>query len=131
MDVEKKQLKNLYRKLVNNENSVLYAIDGINTRLLNKVRKSSYEKDKVFYKLFKKLENEDVIEENSKIPFYTPFVEQKKDIDRSSALYTVNAPLQFFHADLAYLQFFAKSAVDPKYALLCVDLFTSKYMFIL
>ena len=126
MDVEKKQLKNLYRKLVNNENSVLYAIDGINTRLLNKVRKSSYEKDKVFYKLFKKLENEDVIEENSKIPFYTPFVEQKKDIDRSSALYTVNAPLQFFHADLAYLQFFAKSAVDPKYALLCVDLFTSK-----
>ena len=131
MDVEKKQLKNLYRKLVNNENSVLYAIDRINARLLNKVRKSSYEKDKVFYKLFKKLENEDVIEENSKIPFYTPFVEQKKDIDRSSALYTVNAPLQFFHADLAYLQFFAKSAVDPKYALLCVDLFTSKYMFIL
>ena len=126
MDVEKKQLKNLYRKLVNNENSVLYAIDRINARLLNKVRKSSYEKDKVFYKLFKKLENEDVIEENSKIPFYTPFVEQKKDIDRSSALYTVNAPLQFFHADLAYLQFFAKSAVDPKYALLCVDLFTSK-----
>ena len=126
MDVEKKQLKNLYRKLVNNENSVLYAVDRINTRLLNKVRKSSYEKDKVFYKLFKKLENEDVIEENSKIPFYTPFIEQRKDIDRSSALYTVNAPLQFFHADLAYLQFFAKSAVDPKYALLSVDLFTSK-----
>ena len=126
MDAEKKQLKNLYRKLVNNENSVLYAIDRLHERVLNKVRKSSYEKDKVFYKLFKKLENEDIIEENSKIPFYTPFVEQKKDIDRSSALYTVNAPLQFFHADLAYLQFFAKSAVDPKYALLCVDLFTSK-----
>ena len=34
--------------------------------------------------------------------------------------------MQFFHADLAYLQFFAKSAVDPKYALVCVDLFTSK-----
>ena len=126
MDVEKKQLRNLYRKLVDKEDSVLYAIDRLNERVLNKVRKSSYEKDKVFYKLFKKLENEDVIEENSKIPFYTPFVEQKKDIDRSSALYTVNAPLQFFHADLAYLQFFAKSAVDPKYALLCVDLFTSK-----
>ena len=130
MDVEKKQLKNLYRKLVDNENSVLFAVDQINTRLLNKIKKSSYEKDQVFYKLFKKLENEDkdedVIKQNSKIPFYTPFVEQQKDIDRSSALYTVNAPLQFFHADLAYLQFFAKSAVDPKYALLCVDLFTSK-----
>ena len=34
--------------------------------------------------------------------------------------------MQFFHADLAYLQFFAKSAVDPKYALVCVDLFSSK-----
>ena len=38
----------------------------------------------------------------------------------------VNGPLQFFHADVAFLKFFAKSAVDPKYALLCVDLFTSK-----
>ena len=126
MDAEKKQLKNLYRKLIENENSVLFAIDQINTRLLNRLKKSSYDKDQVFYKLFKKLENEekDIIE--SQIPFYTPFIEQRKDIDRSSALYTVNGPLQFFHADLAYLQFFAKSAVDPKYALLCVDLFTSK-----
>ena len=107
MDVEKKQLKNLYKKLVENENSVLFAADQITTRLLNKVKKSSYEKDQVFYKLFKKIQNdnedEDVIEENSKIPFYTPFVEQRKDIDRSLALYTVNAALQFFHADLAYL----------------------------
>ena len=126
MDAEKKQLKNLYRKLIENENSVLFAIDQINTRLLNRLKKSSYDKDQVFYKLFKKLENEekDIIE--PQIPFYTPFIEQRKDIDRSSALYTVNGPLQFFHADLAYLQFFAKSAVDPKYALLCVDLFTSK-----
>ena len=126
MDAEKKQLKNLYKKLVENGNSVLFAVDQINTRVLNRLKKSSYDKDQVFYKLFRKLENEekDVIE--SQIPFYTPFVEQRKDIDRSSALYTVNGPLQFFHADLAYLQFFAKSAVDPKYALLCVDLFTSK-----
>ena len=126
MDAEKKQLKNLYLKLVENENSVLFAVDQINTRLLNRLKKSSYDKDQVFYKLFKKLENEekDIIE--PQIPFYTPFIEQRKDIDRSSALYTVNGPLQFFHADLAYLQFFAKSAVDPKYALLCVDLFTSK-----
>lgn len=60
------------------------------------------------------------------MPFYTPFVQQKKDIDRSSALYTVNGPFQFFHADIAFIKFLAKSAVDPKYALLCVDLFTSK-----
>ena len=126
MDAEKKPLKNLYRKLIENENSVLFAIDQINTRLLNRLKKSSYDKDQVFYKLFKKLENEekDIIE--PQISFYTPFIEQRKDIDRSSALYSINGPLQFFHADLAYLQFFAKSAVDPKYALVCVDLFTSK-----
>ena len=128
MHAEKKQLKNLYNKLLKNENSVLFAADKINQRLLNRLKKSSYEKDQVFYKLFKKLEqNEEENEkEHGEIPFYTPFVEQRKDIDRSSALYTINGPLQFFHADLAFLQFFAKSAVDPKYALVCVDLFTSK-----
>ena len=126
--LKKKQIKNLYNKLLKNENSVLFAADKINQRLLNRLKKSSYEKDQVFYKLFKKLEqNEEENEkEHGEIPFYTPFVEQRKDIDRSSALYTVNGPLQFFHADLAFLQFFAKSAVDPKYALVCVDLFTSK-----
>ena len=39
MDVEKKQLKNLYNKLVENENSVLFAADQITARLLNKVKK--------------------------------------------------------------------------------------------
>ena len=130
MDAEKKQLRNLYKKLTDNENSVLFAADRLNARLLSKLKKSSYDKDQVFYKLFKKLESEvdseDGKEEKEKVPFYTSFVEQRKDIDRSSALYTVDGPLQFFHADLAYLQFFAKSAVDPKYALLCVDLFSSK-----
>ena len=129
MDAEKKQLRNLYKKLLENENSVLFAADQLNARLLHKIKKSSYDKYQVFYKLFNKLESkeeQDVIEKESKVPFYTPFVENKKDIDRSSALYTVNGPLQFCHADLAYLQVFGKSAVDPKYTLLCVDLFTSK-----
>ena len=77
MDAEKKQLRNLYKKLTDNENSVLFAADRLNVRLLNKIKKSSYDKDQVFYKLFKKLESkeEDVIEKESKVPFYTPFVE--------------------------------------------------------
>ena len=94
MDAEKKQLKNLFRKLVDNENSVLFAVDQLTKRVLDKVERWSYDKDRVFYKLFKKLENEEkdsVIE--PKVPFYTPFVEQRKDIDRSSALYTVDGPI--------------------------------------
>ena len=128
MEDEKKQLKNLFKKLTNDQNSVFYSADRINSTLLNKGRRSSYEKDKVFYKLFNTIEDRNIIYENDedRVPFYTPFVEQKKDIDRSSSLYTINGPLQFFHADVAFLKFFAKSAVDPKYALLCVDLFTSK-----
>ena len=91
---------------------------------------SSYEKDKDFYKIYIRLEDQEIIyddnNEKERILFYTPFVEQKQDIDRSSTLYSINGPMQLFHADTAYICFFSKSAVDPKYALLCVDLFSSK-----
>ena len=105
MDEQQKQLKNLFKKLINDQNSVFYAADKINNTLLNKGRRSSYEKDKVFYKIFNTIEDRNIIykdDEESRISFYTLFVEQKKDIDRSSALYTVNAPLQFFHADAVF-----------------------------
>ena len=123
--MKEKQMKNLFRKLINDEESVFFSADRINKTLLNKGKKSSYEKDKVFYNLFKNVEDKNIIyEKNEKrVPFYTPYVPQKENIDRST-LYTVNGPLQFFHADIAFLKFLAKSAVDPKYALLCVDLFT-------
>ena len=129
---EQKQLKNLFKKLINYQNSVFYSADKINKTLLNKGRRSSYEKDKVFYRIFNLIDQKDVIyddndyENKPRIPFYTRFLEQKKDINRSSSLYTVDSPLQFFHADVAYLKFFSKSVVDPKYALICVDLFSSK-----
>ena len=107
-----------------------FSTDKINKTLLNKSRKSFYGKDQVFYNLFKNAKNkesfqEEEEEEENNIPFYTPFFPQKKDIDRST-LYSINGPLQFFHADIAFIKFLAKSAVDPKYALLCVDLFSSK-----
>ena len=62
----------------------------------------------------------------TRIPFYTPFVEQRKDIDHSSALYSINMPFELVHADIADIRFFSISTVDPKYCLLAVDLFTSK-----
>ena len=87
----------------------------------------SYEKGKVFYKIYIRLEDQEIIydgdNERERSPFYTPFVEQKQDIDRSSALYSINGPTQFFMLTLPIFVFFSKSAVDPKCALLCVDLF--------
>ena len=35
-------------------------------------------------------------------------------------------PFEALHADIADLRFLAKSAVDPKYCLLVINLFTSK-----
>ena len=39
---------------------------------------------------------------------------------------TIQKPFKLLHADIADTRFLAKSAVDPKYCLLLVDLFTSK-----
>ena len=116
--------------MIKDRNSVFYSADKINRTLLNKSRTSSSEKGKAFYKIYIRLEDQEIIyednEEKERIPFYTPFIEQKQDIDRSLTVYRLNNPMQFFHADLADIRFISKSAVDIKYALLCVDLFWSK-----
>ena len=52
-------------------------------------------------------------------------VEKKDDIDRST-LYSFDGPFQLLKADMGNLEFLGKSATDPKYCLLFVDLFTSK-----
>ena len=59
--MKKKQLKNLFKKLTNDQNSVFYSADRTNTTLLNKGRRSSYEKDKVFYKLFNTIQDRNII----------------------------------------------------------------------
>ena len=56
---------------------------------------------------------------------YTSFVEQRKNFDRST-LYSFKGPFELLHADTIDIRFLSKSAVDPRYCLLFVDLFTSK-----
>ena len=57
----KKQLKNLFGKLTKDSNSLFYLVEKINRNLLNKARKSVYEKDRVLYKLYNEIENRDTI----------------------------------------------------------------------
>ena len=95
------QSKNLFKKLIKDEESVFYASDRINKTLFTKARKSFYKKDKIFYKFYLELENKNTLYENDEgtktiIAFYTYFVEQRKYIDRSSALYSVKMPLNLF-----------------------------------
>ena len=109
---------------------MFYAIDRINKMLLARQKKSTYEKDKIFYKYCFDLENKNALyksaDRKKSIPFYTLFVEQRKDIDRSFAVYSIKTPFELLHADIADINFFSKSAVDPKYCLVVVDLFMLK-----
>ena len=124
-DNDKKCIQNLFSTLQNDSKSVFYLNSSITKKLLKKLDKSPYQKDRVFKGIYKKLEDKELAEADDKIPSKTPFVEKKGNIDRST-LHSVEKPFKRVHADIADLRFFAKSAVDPKYALLAVDLFTSK-----
>ena len=62
------------------------------------------------------------------ISIKTTFVEKKDDID-SSTNYNFDGPSQLLHADLGNLKILGKSALDPKYCFLFVDLFPSKVYF--
>ena len=59
------------------------------------------------------------------MPLVTPFVNEKSNVDHST-LYSIGKPLELLHSDITDTRFLAKSAVDSKYCLLLVDLFTSK-----
>ena len=122
---DKKRIQNLFTALQNDSKSVFYANPTITKKLLKKLEKKPYQKDRVFNEIYQKLDDKDFNKTVDRIPLRTPFFEKKGDIDRST-LYSVGKPFKKIHADIADLRFFAKSAVDPKYALLVVDLFTSK-----
>ena len=71
-------------------NSVFYSAEKTNETLSNEARKSFYEKDKIFYKLYARIEDQNIFDdEKVRVPFYTPFLEQKKDIACLSSLYNI------------------------------------------
>ena len=71
----------------------------------------------------KLLDKKNVIFEPEKVK-RTDYVE-KREIDHLT-LYSFDAPLQLFHADIASLEFLGKNATFPQYILVLVDLFSSK-----
>ena len=125
MEIDEKHTQNLFLSLQKDPKSVLYTNTSTTKNLLKKLNKSSYPKDIVFKDLYQNLEDKNFDKKDYKVPLSTPFYDRKSDID-SSTLYSIQKPFQKVQADIADLRFFAKSAVDPKYALLCVDLFISK-----
>ena len=59
------------------------------------------------------------------MPLATSFIEKRSNIHRST-LYSFSKPFEALQTGIADIRFLTKSAVDPKYCLLFVDLFTSK-----
>ena len=118
------RIQNLFKNLQKDPKSVFYSIGNLSQSILNKARKSIYDKDKVFVKLYNELEDKNFYKNNN-LPLVTPFVNKRSNIDHST-LYSISKPFELLHADIAEMRFLARSAVDPKYCLLIVDLFTSK-----
>ena len=61
----------------------------------------------MFYNFNENLENENVLYEDRKhqIPFIPHLLNKKKNIDCSSALYSIKAPFKLLHADVADIHF--------------------------
>ena len=86
-----------------------------------------HEKDKNFFNSLSLLENKDDFDKDKKVslPIKAIYVEKGDDIDRST-LYSFTGPCELLYVDIANLEFLRKSAADPKYCLVIVDLFTPK-----
>ena len=123
-DIKINRIQNLFRNLQKDPKSIFYAIESLSRTILNKARKSAYDKDKVFVNLYDQLEDKNFYQNNN-LPLVTPFVNKTSNIDHST-LYSISKPFELLHADIADLRFLARSAIDPKYSLLVVDLITSK-----
>ena len=118
------RIQNLLKNLQKDSKSIFYAVENLSRTILNNARKSIYDKDKVFVNSYNQLEDK-IFYQNNDLPLVTPLVNKRSNIDHS-ILYSISKPFDLLHTDIADLRWLAKSAVDPKYCLLVVHLFTSK-----
>ena len=116
--------KTLFSELKTHPNSFLFSVRELDSRRFKKLKKSTYAKDKQLLKLITLAENAVEKLKEEELPTRIDYVE-KREIDRPR-LYSFNGPFQLIHADVANLQFLRKFASVPRYALLIVDLYSSK-----
>ena len=92
-DIKSNRIQNLFRNLQKDPKSIFYAIENLSRTILNKARKSTYDKDKVFVNLYNQLEDKNFYQ-NDNLPLVTPFVNQRSNIDHSS-LHSISKPLNY------------------------------------
>ena len=120
--------KTIFNELTTDAKSVLSLRDELNTKLLKKLKKSPYTKDKQLLKLIYLREKKIKKINDDKVPIMLDYVE-KREIDRST-VYSFDVPFQLLHADVGNLEFLGKLASVPNYALLIVDLYSSKVCYV-
>ena len=54
-DIKNNRIQNLFRNLQKDPKSIFYFIENLSRTILNKARKSTYDKDKVFVNLYNQL----------------------------------------------------------------------------
>ena len=84
------RIQNLFRNLQKDPKSTVYAIESRSRSILNKARKSAYNKDKLFVNLCDQLEDKSFYQ-NDNVPLVTPFVNKRSNIDHST-LYSISKP---------------------------------------
>ena len=119
------RVENLFKKIQKDPKSVFYSVGNLSNSVLKKASKIFYEKEKVFVNLYNQLEAKNLYQKRNILPVVTSFISSKSNVNHST-LYSICKPFELMHADIADTRFLEKSAVDPKYCLLLIDLFTSK-----
>ena len=120
-----KGTKNLYNVLKKDEESVLIGSERLNKQLLKKIKRSKYEKDIIFLKLYSQVENVNLEEKEDIVPVFTSFVENQRNIDRST-LYSFNGPFQLLHADIADIRFFFQNQLSTHIIVFCLLIYLPK-----
>ena len=118
-----KKAENVFNSLKIDPCSAIFAEEVLDKKLLNRLRKSKYETDKLLFK-FVNLSDSKFIFNEHKAPTRADYVE-KREIDRSTS-YIFDGPFHLLHADVGNLEFLGKNATFLQYGLVIVDLFSSK-----
>ena len=121
-------MKKVFNKLQIDTKSVLFTIEQLNEKGVKKTKEVFVcKRQRELFNLFSLLENKDDFDKDKKasLPIKATYVEKGNDIYRST-LYSFTGPFELLHVDVANLEFLGKSAADPKFCLVFVDLFSSK-----
>ena len=91
-DTKNKRIGNLFRNLHKDPRNIFHSVGNLSNSLLNKAKKWTYDKDKVFVNLYNELEDKNIYQNNN-FSLVTPFVNKKSNIDHST-LYSIAKPFE-------------------------------------